>query len=385
MDPIDASFALLVGLLGFLLRLALAAPFVYGFYFLMTLPWRRRERAALVLDLLELGLRDGRSPAETIASLSGIPDRRLPVRLHLLAAHLENGLSLDAALERVPHLLPPAIRSMLRVGLQHGSATRAIAVCRQALIPPLGRTQGAMIFLALLASLTCLTAIPLLVMFRVVILPKFRQVAADLSAAPWEASWQNDDLNASVWVLGLTVVLGLALHLGLFGHIGGPRALGIRAWFDRVRLMVPWHRDRTHRDFAAMLGLLLDAGVTESIAVQEAGRAAGNVIMELRAQDVARRLKQGETLPRAIAELDPAGEFRWRLENAQHGSLGGAGARFTETLSGWLKALEARATQRETNAVQALMCSLILSFGAAVGLHCAGTFGWLISIVEASL
>lgn len=385
MDPLDASFALLVGLLGFLFRLALAAPFLYGFYFLMTLPWRRRERAALVLDLLELGQRDGRSPAETIASLSDLPDRRLPARLHLLAAHLQNGLSLDDALERIPHLLPPAIRSMLQVGLRHGQPDRALAVCRQALIPPLGRTQGAVIYLALLASLTWLTAIPLLVMFRVVVLPKFRQVAADLAGAPWEGSWQNDALNLSAWMLGLTVVIGFVLQLGLFGHVGGPRALGIRHWLDRLRLVVPWQRDRTHRDFAAMLGLLLDAGVTESVAVQEAGRATGNIILELRAQEVARRLKQGETLPRAIGELDSAGEFRWRLENAHHGSLSRTGPRFTETLRGWLASLEARALQRETNAVQAVICGLILSFGAAVGLHCAGTFGWLVSIVEASL
>jgi hypothetical protein len=385
MNAPDPIAALLFGLFRAALGFAVFAPLLYGFYFLLTLPWRRRERAALLLDLLELGRRDGHTPAETLASLTTIPDRRLPARLHLLVAHLENGLSLEDALDHVPHLLPPGVRGMLQIGLRHGQPDRVFNLCRQGLLAPLGPGQSALIYLSLVFTVVALAGLPSVVLFRVVIEPKLQQIWADVSAGIAAPDWLARALSASGWSMGLSLAVTALLYLGLFTHIGGPRAWGLSGWTDRLRLLVPWQRDRLHRDFAAMLGFLLDAGVPEVVAVRESARATANLVLEQRAEDVAHRLGLGEALPQAIAQLDPAGEFRWRLENARHGSLGRTGPRFTETLRGWLGALESRAAQRESNAVQAVMCAVILSFGMSVGLHCVGVLGWLVTIVEASL
>src|SRR5436305_490110 len=81
---------------------------VFG-YFLLTLPMRRAERARLFLDLVEQGLRDGRSPEQTIVGISESRDRSVGVRFHLLAAHIECGRRLGEALERVPRFLPPQV------------------------------------------------------------------------------------------------------------------------------------------------------------------------------------------------------------------------------------------------------------------------------------
>src|SRR5438876_7329258 len=86
---------------------------LYLIYFLLPLPMRRAERARLFLDLLELGLRNGRPAEAAIVNAAASRDRSLGARFHLLAAHLEKGMRLDAALQQVPRLLPPQIQAML--------------------------------------------------------------------------------------------------------------------------------------------------------------------------------------------------------------------------------------------------------------------------------
>ena len=89
-------------MIGFLLYLALglapACGITYLIYFVTTLPMRRNQRGRSFLDLLELGLKSGRSPEALIVDAAASHDRSLGVRFHLLAAHIESGLRLSAAL-----------------------------------------------------------------------------------------------------------------------------------------------------------------------------------------------------------------------------------------------------------------------------------------------
>src|SRR5439155_26891650 len=84
--------------------------------FLVSLPLRRQERARFFLDLLELGLKEGHTPEQTIVAVSRSRDPSMGARFHLLAAHLETGLRLGQALDRVPRLLPLQTAAMLRSG-----------------------------------------------------------------------------------------------------------------------------------------------------------------------------------------------------------------------------------------------------------------------------
>ena len=61
-DPLQGIGILLLVLLAASVGLALSVAFLYLGYFLLTLPMRRNERARLLLDLLELGLKEGRTP-----------------------------------------------------------------------------------------------------------------------------------------------------------------------------------------------------------------------------------------------------------------------------------------------------------------------------------
>src|ERR1035438_6124926 len=71
----------------------------YAIYWLLTLPLRRNERARLFLDLLELGLREGRTPEAAVAGAAASRDRSLGVRFHLLAGHPEGGVDRRRAVE----------------------------------------------------------------------------------------------------------------------------------------------------------------------------------------------------------------------------------------------------------------------------------------------
>src|SRR6266571_1180926 len=97
---------------------------IYLIYFLLTLPMRRNERARLFLDLLELGLKEGRTPEAAIGGAAASRDRSLGARFHLLAADLESGMRLSRALEQVPRLLPPQIRAMLKTGERIGDLAK---------------------------------------------------------------------------------------------------------------------------------------------------------------------------------------------------------------------------------------------------------------------
>src|SRR5215475_11096348 len=122
MDSYQSDFVeTFPGLLLFLLfsvvvNLVFVGSIVYLFYFLLTLPMRRKERARLFLDLLELGLKDGHSPETTITSIANCRERSLSVGFHQLAAYIQQGERFTQALEKVPRLLPPQICSMLKTG-----------------------------------------------------------------------------------------------------------------------------------------------------------------------------------------------------------------------------------------------------------------------------
>ena len=57
---------------------------LYITFWLMSLPLRRRERARLFLDLLEMGLADGHSPERAIIQAAESKDTSLGARFHLL-------------------------------------------------------------------------------------------------------------------------------------------------------------------------------------------------------------------------------------------------------------------------------------------------------------
>jgi type II secretory pathway component PulF len=354
---------------------------VLGLFWLFTLPLRRQERARFFLDLLEMGFRQGRSPEATIAAVSATRDRSVGVRFHLLAAHVQNGLALSDALARVPSQASPQVAAMLRVGEKLGNMRKVFPVCRGMLKDAHSQTRNAVNYLMLLALVGTPIVPWLLWALHDLVAPKLHEMAL-LYGAHTLPSGLAAVLDSRVWIVILQVLAAVLVCLGAIAYVGGPR---LRRWIvivfpalcDRLMYRVPWRRKRLRRDFAAMLALLLDAGVPEETTVQLAAAATANGVFSALAQRAVQDLRAGRTLPEALRRLDDDAELSWRMANAARGPGG-----FAAALSGWTESLDAKAFQEEQTFSQIVSTGLVLANGVMVGLVVTGVFHILISITN---
>lgn len=402
----DARFGALLKLLVWFI---VTGAFCYTLYFLLSLPFRRAERARMFLELLEEGARAG-NVERFLVRVAEARESSLGARFHLLAAWLAKGLPLDDALARVPRLLPPDVVALLRVGRETGQFAAVLPLCRERL-----RDAGAAVRLAqgrMLMLLCGVLPLQLLVftLMRVVVWPKFREIGLDMGA---DLTVLELTMEHFTWLWPLVfVVFGGPVVLGLFGHVTGPRAwtwapvvfpalgqwLVTRcAWFtrlpDALAVRLPWKRHRLKRDFARVLAQLLDLRLPEERAVRLAAASTANSAFAARAARVADALARGTKLPDALALLDGSRELRWRLDTAAHsvrrseapagagGSAPAPRSDFQTALAGWIAALDAKAFRAEQTAAHVMSAAFVLANGALVALVCAGTMQMLISLI----
>ena len=381
--PLVDTLGGFVGILLFYLGIGLPLVFgvLYAFYFLLTLPMRRNERARIFLDLLELGLQSGRTAEGAIVEAAASRDPGLSVRFHLLAAHLRNGERLSVALEKVPRLLPAQIRAMLKTGERIGDLQKVLPACRQQLRDGVSQDRGAHNYLVLLAF--CITpaslVVPMLIAVRV--LPAFRMISEGMGSIQLPA-FTELVFNSGRIFLGLQFAFLLLLWTLMILYVGGPRLHGwIGRWLpnvpDRVAFLLPWRRKRLQRDFSTMLAALLDASVPEAEAVKLAAESTANLAMIRRGEKVSALLAQGVKLTVAIRQMDDSGELRWRISNALQSSGG-----FLRALAGWHEALDARAFQLEQATAQVATTTLVLVNGLVVAAIVIAIFLMLINLLN---
>jgi len=376
------SFVLLL-LLWAVLCLPPVIGILYLFYFLFTLPMRRNERARLFLDLLALGLKDGRNPEATVLEAAASRDRAMGVRFHLLAAHLQTGLRFSDALDKVPRLLPPQIRAMLKAGERIGDLAKVLPACRQLLNDGVSQVRGALNYLVILAF--CVTPLTIFIplMIRVKVLPAFQQIFANMTEGAFPAFTRFVfGLSQSGLLFAVQSAFILLIWLAALAYVGGPR---LRGWLQRVlpRLTdgllcrLPWRHKRLQRDFSAMLAVLLDVGVPEAEAVTLAAETTANSTFTRRAAKTRQLLNDGVKLPDALRVMDDSGELQWRLANALHRHGG-----FLHALTGWHEALDARAFQLEQSVAQVATTSLVLLNGVVVASIVIAVFLLLINLLN---
>ncbi len=386
---IDASFDPLAwiaaGVLWVLLWAGPVLAFVYSAYLILSLPMRRAERGRLLLDLIEDGLKRGKSPEETIIAVSQTNDASVGKSVHRLAAYLADGRGFYDALTRLPQLLPPQVTAMLKAGERVGDLPKVLPACRQKLRDPLSQTRGALNYILAMAGYFIFPAVmSILTAMEIYVLPTFLDVMSGMSDG---ASPQLPALLSFVieyrWALVLIqAVLTLMIWVAVFIYVGGAP---LTAWFEsslaplvhRIHYIIPWRRKRMQRDFSTMLGLLLDADVPEHEAILLAADCSANNIFKRRAQQAATRLQQGVKLTEALAAPDDAGEFRWRLSNAVHAQEG-----FFQALAGWNQALDAKAFQQEQAAAHVVTTGIVLLNGLVIGTFVVAVFELLANVVN---
>ena len=97
-----------------------AMALLWLMYYLLSLPMRRQENARYFLDLVTTALGEGKPLEQTLIEISNTRDMSPGVRFHLVAAHLENGLRLGQALEKVSALFAAASRGAAARGRGNG-------------------------------------------------------------------------------------------------------------------------------------------------------------------------------------------------------------------------------------------------------------------------
>jgi type II secretory pathway component PulF len=381
-----AAGFLLVVVLYVVVALLPVAAVIYAFYFLLTLPMRRSERTRQFLDLLELGLNDGRTPEAAIMEASASRDTSMGARFHLLAAHIQKGLRLGVALERVPGLLPPQVRAMLKAGERIGDVAKVIPACRQLLKDGVSQVRGALNYLILLVFCVTPFTIFVPVTLSVYVVPKYKEVFFGMGTGAIMPAFSRFVFSESRVFTGIQTAILCLIWLVLIAYVGGPRLHGwLSRWLpglpDWLSFSLPWRRKRSQRDFSAMLAVLLDANVPEVEAVTLAADATNNSVFTRRAARVRALLNDGVKLPEALRTLDDSGELHWRLSNAMHRSGG-----FLRALAGWHEALDAKAFQLEQSAAQTATTMLVLFNGAVVACIVIAVFLVLIALInQASL
>jgi len=355
----------------------------WAIYYLLSLPLRRQERARFFLDLLDKTLQQGQPVEQTLVAMANSRDKELGMRFHLLAAHLEEGIRLGAALERVPRFLPPQICAMLRAGEALGDLRKVLPACRAILGDAQSRVRGAASYLVVISFVFTPFSMFMLAFQAVVVFPKFKEIVRGYAGT--STSVFDFVVGHLGWLIAAQGVLFTLLLFSAVLYIGGPRLV---RWLqfkdfplvDGITWRVPWKRKRMQRNFSAILAVLLDGGVPEPEALRLAGDCAANEIVRRRAARVELSLAHGQSLPEAVAALDEHGEFQWRLRNATHSRSG-----FLRALAGWHESLDARAFQEEQAAAHAVTSGLVLFNGMVVGLIALAVFGSLVAIIEAAV
>jgi len=361
-----------------LLQLAIAGGLLWLTHFCLTLPMRRAERARMFLDLIESTLKQGRPLEETLISLAQSRDLSMGVKFHVLAAWLETGLRLEAALDRVPRFLPPQVTAMLRAGRQLGDLTKVLPASRKIVSDATSQTRGAVNYLLLFTFIISPVGLWVYWMLNVFVMPKFKEVFAGMGIAIGPLMVFVFQNITAIILLQAAVLLAVWFMVFLF--VGGPRITGWFPGLEHWHYRLPWRRRRMQRNFSHILALLLDGGVPEAEAVKLAATCSANTVFRHRADRAVSALGQGMSLPEAVQAMDDSGEFRWRLRNAA-ASHGG----FLRALAGWHESLDARAFQLEQAATHTLTTALVIWSGLFVALITVSVFMVFTSLINAAV
>jgi len=351
-------------------------------YYLLSLPLSRQERTRFFLELLEGILRQGKTPEQGIVALSHTRDPSMGARFHWLAALIESGQPLTAALRQVPGFLPAQVRGLLQAGCALGDLRQVLPACRRVTTDALSAVHGATNYVVLTLLALSPLAAWVLVVLVIWVFPKYLAIAEDMEVAvPPLLLWLTRNAG---WVIAGLLALCAVVYSAALVYIAGPylerwlRPKSLGVW-DRLSWALPWKRRRLQRDFGALLVLLLDAGMPEVEAVALAGQAVNHDVLQRRVRCAGQELAHGHPLPEALRHVDDADDFQWRLQNAAAAQSG-----FGAALQGWLESLDARAYQQEQVAAQVTTTGLVVANGALVGLIVIAVYQPLIAVIQAA-
>jgi type IV pilus assembly protein PilC len=257
------------------------------------------------------------------AMAKDLDNRRLKPVLDQLRSDLEAGRSLEEAFQRSPRIFPPIYLSLIRAGERSGNLTAVlemISTYSTRILDLRERVMLALIYPTFVVGVIFLALIN--IFFEII--PTFESIFDEFGGklpAPTQFL-----VNVSHFLrtypaeiggaLVIALVVAVALRIGLRTNTTG------RGLLDRMRERVPII-GRTFRTvslarFSKALGLMLDAGVPMTEALDLAGAASANEHLRNKVREASVHVAQGDRLADALSDTRYfPHSYLWFLANGE--------------------------------------------------------------------
>lgn len=279
-----------------------------------------------------------------------------------VAATLESGEPLSASLSRAGLRMPPSILGLLGAGEAAGDLSGALRRSAE-LAETAAQTRSAILSALAYPVLLLAASGGVVGLLVTVVIPRFAEVLTNLGQELPPSTILvlsvASFLRAAVVPVGVLTAVGVALVFATLRTADG------RARLHELLLSIPVlgalrHGIATAR-FTAALAALLDSGMTVARAIPFAAAASGDAAVERRLISARRKVVEGETIARALAQTRALTDSATRLIGA--GEAGGALAALLRHAS----TLESEgATAKTKRIMRVLEPALILLLGGVV-------------------
>jgi general secretion pathway protein F len=290
---------------------------------------RRRARMTLLVEHLAALAAKGLPLQSGLRTLGQDLGGFLGMRLESVARGIEDGGRLADGLDAHPHVFPPLLRAMVRLGEGTGNLAGALEELRRSYRRAMDTPATSAYFILYPVLLTSLVG-GALVMIVTFFAPRMQELVESAMDAPpaYGLGW-----TALAWATGgVLAACGLVTGAVLFGAGSPCFGLSPLRWMkglaDRLVLATPvlgtLARQGALQQFAAAVGLVARAGGALPEAVAAAAASEPNTVLAERFRRMAKRLEEGERLGALIrADGFFSDDVAWFVETGERtGALG---------------------------------------------------------------
>ena len=256
-------------------------------------------------------------------------NRELRRILTQVAADLETGQSLSAALAKHPAVFPPLFVNMTKAGEVGGfldSVLIQIAENYEAEVKLRGKIKSAMTYPAVVFVIAIASVIGMLLFIVPVFAGLFDGLGGTLPAPTRVLVF----LSAALKVVGPFLLVAGILGAVVWRRV--KRDARVRAFVDPLKLKLPVFGGLVHKialsRFTRNLGIMLQSGVPILQSLDIVGQTTGNVVLERAVADVQDSVRRGEPLaqpltrhavfPAMVVQMMIVGEDTGALDSMLH-------------------------------------------------------------------
>lgn len=252
-------------------------------------------------------------------------DKKLQNALVMVHASVESGTSFSAALAKAPHVFPPLMVSMVKVGEAGGflgQALTTIAETYQGEAELRGKIKSATTYPIIVFVIAILGVVAMITFVVPIFEGMFKNLGSEL---PLPTQILVTLSNNAVWMIPVAVVLGV---LGWMWWIRNRREERVRKIVDSLKLKLPVFGPLATKiavaRFSRNLSMMLGAGVPLVQALSIVGTASNNWKIERAVRDVQESVKQGRSFaaPLAKAAVFPPMVSQMVAVGEESGTLG---------------------------------------------------------------